>query len=270
MRVGILSDIHGNLAALEKAIAVLDTKRINVLVSAGDAIGYGPYPNECIDVLRDHSAVAVLGNHELHVLGRAEDHHYSARALRTLHWTKSQLGADQRQWLTNQPSAVEMGPMVVAHGSLDSPHEYVVRPRQVDRQFELLQRTHGDARILILGHTHFPFLRVQGRRWTIPPLARQRFPRGRRILVNPGSVGQSRQWEWSPRVRFAILDLDRSRISWFAVPYDHQRTRDALTAAALPRSAMHLRPSPWHAVKRWLRTLTDVRAAGVLPWKRPQ
>lgn len=269
MRVGIISDVHGNLPALEKALTVLRARGVSAVVSAGDVIGYGPFPNECIDLLRAETAVGVLGNHELFVLGRANPNLYSRRALRSLQWTQAQLGTAQLRWIAEMTPIAELGSITIAHGSLESPHEYVLRPHQVARQFELLGNR-GAGTTLILGHTHYPFCKIEGRRLPLTPLGRRRLPAGRRALINPGSVGQSRQWEFWPRARFAILDTVRGEVSWFAEPYENEKARSAVEQSDLPSSALHLRPSWLGATRRWVKTLTDRRSPHPRFRRRPR
>lgn len=259
MRIGLLTDIHGNLPALDAALRTLRSAGVNAIVVAGDTIGYGPFPNECIDAVRANADLAVVGNHELFVMGRGADGHYSPLATRSLLWTKERLGKRQWNWLHGLPRLVQLGTAVVTHGSLASPHEYVVRPTQVANQMELLRRHDPGAEALVLGHTHTPMYKEEGRRVSLTSLGRRRYGPGSRVIINPGSVGQSRQWELLPHARFAILDVAVREVRWFAVRYDHNETLRALVAAGLPASGLHARPTVAAAVARVLRRRTDFR-----------
>ncbi|MBA3777967.1 MAG: metallophosphoesterase family protein [Chloroflexi bacterium] len=246
------------MPALETALALLDDQRVDRYLSAGDAVGYGPHPNECIDRLRDVGAVSVAGNHELYLLDRLPPRRFSTRARTSLAWTRSVVGSERFRWLSTLPDRATLGPIVMAHASLDDPEDYVVRPWQAKRQLGLLRSMDPDAKILVLGHTHQPLYRTEDGRARPVRGRASRALSTRRTLVNPGSIGQSRQWERVPRARFALLDLDRWTVRWFAVGYDHAAVLRDLEAVGLPPDSIHVRPSAPLAVARLIRAHTDL------------
>ncbi len=262
MRIGLLADIHSNLPALDAALRTLRSVGVDAIAVAGDTIGYGPFPNECIDVVRRSTDFVVAGNHELFLIGDHAERRYGTLARESLLWTRGRLGQPQWNWLYRLPRQVELANVVVTHGSLASPHEYVVRPSQVARQLELLGRDHPTAEALVLGHTHAPTYKEEGRRVSPTPLTRRRYGPAARVLINPGSVGQSRQLERRPHARFAVLDVAVREVRWFAVRYDHPETIRALVAAGLPAAGIHFRPTAAAAVARLLRRRTDFRRRG--------
>lgn len=257
MRIGLLADIHGNLPALEAVLRTLKSTGVDAIVVAGDTIGYGPFPNECIDAVRASTDLVVAGNHELFLVGEQGDAHYGQLAVTSLLWTKVRLRQPQWDWLNRLPRQAELANVVVTHGSLASPHEYIVRPRQAAHQLELLRRTFPAAEALVLGHTHAPTYMEDGHRAPLGPLRRRRYQQ--RILINPGSVGQSRQRERWPRARFAVLDAAAHGVTWYAVPYDHGETLRALREAGLPAVNVHFRPAALVALARAARRRTDIR-----------
>lgn len=258
MRVALLSDIHGNLPALEAALDIFRERKVERYLSAGDAIGYGPHPGECIDRMREVNAIAVAGNHELFVLGRLPADGFSPRARSSLLWTRGIIGPDRIEWLSNLPVRKSFGPIVMAHAALDGVDEYLTRPRQVRRQLGLLARSFPEAKILVLGHTHQPLYYPEDGRPRTMPRGGKRKLSGRRTLVNPGSVGQSRQWERQPRTRFALLDLDEGSAEWFAVDYDRAEVLRDIASVGLPQDSIHVRPSARRAFARTLRAHTDL------------
>lgn len=260
MRVAALSDVHGNLPALEAALEACRELKVDRYLSAGDAIGYGPHPVGCIDRLREIDAVSVAGNHELFVLGRLTGDAFGQRARTSLSWTREVIGPERLRWLSTLPDHETYGPVVMAHASLDGVEEYVVRPRQATRQLDLLAGSFPEARILVLGHTHQPLYRPQDGRPRAMSRGVKRSLSGLRSLVNPGSVGQSRQWERRPRARFALLDLDEWSVRWFAIEYDHSEVLRDAEAAGLPPDAVHFRPSARRACSRVIRMHTDLSA----------
>lgn len=268
MRVALLSDVHGNLPALDAALAVCREQRVDRYISAGDAIGYGPHPGECIDRLREIDAVAVAGNHEMYVLGRLPPSRFSERAHRSLAWTQTIIGPERTEWLSMLPDHTSFGPVVVAHASLDGVDEYVIRPRQASRQLELLRSLFPDAAILVLGHTHQPLFRREHGRSRTMSRGGTRDVSDWRNLINPGSVGQSRQWERTPRARFALLDLADRRVRWFSVDYNRAPVLRDLAAVGLPADSIHVCPGTGRALSRMIRAHTDVSVPRVLRGRR--
>jgi predicted phosphodiesterase len=268
VRLGLISDVHGNLRALTAAVAAVRRSGVDAWVSAGDLIGYGPYPNECVDVVAGLGAMGVAGNHELIVLGRLPGARSSDRAHASHRRTRDALRSDVATYLAALPTRLEIGPVVVTHGSLDDPEEYVRTAAQAAAQLQQLPHVSPSARWLVLGNTHRQML--VGERTGAAPLRvgrTSRLPAGERHVLNPGSVGQSRQWEWPPRARAAVLDLQNGDIRFERVSYDVGAGWADLRRAGLPYRSLHSPPPLRSAAARRLRRLS--RRAG-LPTRREQ
>lgn len=247
MRYGVISDIHGNLPALEAVLDALARIGVDAYACAGDLVGYGPQPNECVEVVRALGFVSVAGNHDLIALGELSADRCERLARDSLRWTRGQLEEPTRAYLAALPRCVELpGGVVVAHGSLDDPQEYVLHVGQVAAQLTRLSDAHPAARILVLGHTHRPYAGdgVRSR----PPHRSVLLEPAERWLLNPGAVGQSR--EARVRARFLVLDLERREAVFHAVRYDVGRSRALLRSCGLPARSIHL--APWRP-KRLLR-----------------
>jgi len=248
MRYGLISDIHANLPALEAALKVLERVDVDEYLCAGDLVGYGPMPNECVARIAELQATCVAGNHDLIALGLPPDDGVSNLARESLRWTQAELSEESKRYLEALPAVVTTGSgVVIAHGSLDDPGEYVRDEVQRCEQLRLLEADHPDARFLVLGHTHRSA--IQGAERGTVPLRWKRSvnltPR-ERYLFNPGSVGQSRQR--TARSRFMVLDLARGRATFYAVRYDVGACRRALRERGLPSWSFHTRPVRW---RRW-------------------
>jgi predicted phosphodiesterase len=250
MRYGVISDVHGNLPALEAVLSALQRIAVDAHVCAGDLVGYGPQPNECVEAIRRLGADCVAGNHDLIATGALSDARCERIARDSLRWTREVLDDATREYLAQLPRRLELpGGIVVTHGSLDDPQEYVLTAEQAATQLAQLAEFHPDARILIVGHTHRAFA-ADGAAARLD-LGRQRsvaLDGKRRWLFNPGAVGQSR--EALVRARFLVLDLERREATFHAVPYDVRRTRALLRREHLPAASVHL--APWR-VKNLLR-----------------
>jgi predicted phosphodiesterase len=256
VRLGVISDVHANLDALTAIIAAVRRRGVDAWVSAGDLIGYGPHPNECVDVVGELGVAGVAGNHELIVLGRLPGAGSSERAQVSHHWTREALRDDVVEYLAALPLRLEIGPLVVTHGSLDDPEEYVRTAGQAAAQLNRLEHSHPAARLLVLGNTHRQLLVGQGEgAVTVRTGALTHLPASRRHVLNPGSVGQSRQWERPPRARAAVLDLEHGSVLFERIRYDVRAARRELERAGLPYRSLHAPPPLRAAVARRMRRL---------------
>lgn len=214
MRLAIIADVHSNLHALTAAEERLARERSDVVVCAGDIVGYGAHPDECTDIVRRLCSHIVRGNHEEAVLSRDAwaMNPYAQAAAR---WTWEHISEHTSSLLAKLDVGVrfEVGGQSVAmfHGSVDSIHEYVF---EEDATEGLLAWAEAD--LLILGHTHCPYVR--------------KFASG--IVVNPGSIGQPRDGD--PRGSYAIYDTEGGcAIRRF--DYDIEGEARAIIDAGLPR-----------------------------------
>ena len=236
MRYGLIADIHANLAALDAALAALRAADVERFVCAGDIVGYGPQPNECIEILRGLEGPCVAGNHELILLGRLPEQGIHPWAAKTLAWTRGQLTAENRTWLEALPLREDTPEgITVAHGALDDTRTYVKSEEQAAEQLAALTA----SRVLVLGHTH----------------VQMRFEQAGRLLVNPGAVGQSR--ERRIMASAAVLEHEAGSVRFVSVPYDTRATRRELRRRSLPPRTYRLRPSA--ARRLWVRLPLGLR-----------
>ena len=251
MRLGLIADVHGNIAALDVALAALRDEGIDRILCAGDLVGYGPFPNECVARVAETGAVCVAGNHDLMAIDRLDDAGAGALARETLAWTRTVLTEDSRRYLAELPGTARVDDVAMAHGSLDDPTVYVPAGERAAAELRRLAELHPDASLLVLGHTHSPLAHGEGRGTQLDGRrGRVEIKPGERLLMNPGSVGQPR--EWRPLVRFAVVDLETAAARFAAASYDHGSVRRALAERGLPPDACHRRPPLGRALRRAL------------------
>jgi diadenosine tetraphosphatase ApaH/serine/threonine PP2A family protein phosphatase len=238
MRYGVISDVHANLPALEATLQRLDELAIDRLVCAGDIVGYGPHPNECITLLRRRGAISVAGNHDLMAVGRLGEERARRRARNSATWTRGRLDLAARSYLAELPLTAEVdGRVLLAHGSLHDPDERIRESTAARTELQRLASSRPHIRVLVVGNTHHQLV-VDGRgRRLVPPGARAQIHADERYLMNPGSVGQSR--ESAPLARAALLDTAEGWVELLAVTYDIDRVRTDLIAAGLPAGNYH-------------------------------
>jgi predicted phosphodiesterase len=260
VRYAIIADVHGNLPALRATIEAADRAGADAYLCAGDLVGYGPHPNECVELLASLNAVCVAGNHDLMALGRLSDERCVRLARRSLAWTREVLSEPARRYLANLPirRAVD-DRIVLSHGSWDDPQEYVLRRQQAEVQLGRLASAGAGATVLVLGHTHTPSIHGEQRGAVA---ARPGHPvdlaRRERHLLNPGAVGQSRGRVLDARLM--LLDLEPGRVIPMAVRYDAGSVRRDLRRHNLPAESVHLRRPAWRRLAGAART--RVRARG--------
>jgi predicted phosphodiesterase len=218
MRILIISDIHANLTAFEKVLedAKGDWEYVWCL---GDVVGYGPDPNECVELLKSLPHLCLAGNHDWAALGRLDIRTFNPDARRAVNWTRETLTADNTSFLESLPTTFVIGQYTLAHGSPREPvWEYILEPIVASLNF-----SHFETPYCLVGHTHQPviyeLLNEQGDTDMLAPAYRQlRQLNGRRVIVNPGSVGQPR--DQNPDAAYAILDVERNVWEHRRIAYD--------------------------------------------------
>jgi predicted phosphodiesterase len=244
MRYGVIADVHANLHALEAALAFLSAQDVDGYLCAGDLVGYGPFPNECVRRVLELPGRCVAGNHDLIALDRLSDERCAPLARASLRWTRTVLDPRARALLAGLPLGVTEGAVAVRHGSVADPRQYVVTREQALACLRHLGRVAPGVEILVLGHTHRP-MAVDARRGSLlrHSTGTVSLTPGEPTLLNPGAVGQSRSRDAAARVM--VLDLAAHVASFHALPYDVAGCRGALRERGLPPESCHVPRSRW-------------------------
>jgi diadenosine tetraphosphatase ApaH/serine/threonine PP2A family protein phosphatase len=228
--LAIVSDIHGNLEALETVLADLDQRKPEAIVCLGDFVGYGASPNDCITVLRPRIEWAVAGNHDHAAIGRTSLEGFNHEAARAARWTSDELTPEHRKYLEELPMQVEWHGALLVHASPSEPEawHYVLSPAEAD--FEFAQFTQA---VCFIGHSHYPGTFVgDGRRTTYTRQARVPIEKDHRYIVNVGSVGQPRDGD--PRAAYLMWDPEAGSLEHIRLDYDIEAAGARIRAAGLP------------------------------------
>ncbi len=231
MQIALISDIHGNIDALDAVTRDIDALGVETVVCLGDIVGYGPEPAECVREILKRSAFSVMGNHEamLFHMTREQLLEVDDRIGLPLLLARAQLSPEEMEYLRDMPIAAEMEDMEIVHSSMHDPpaFHYIFERSDARRHFD-------DQRsgICFHGHTHIPAVWIRDGR-TIHCLRASSQPmvlNGEALYaVNIGSVGQPR--DGSPLASYAIYDVTRKTLLHRRVAYDLdtaiQRFRDA-------------------------------------------
>jgi len=254
VRLALISDVHGNLEALDTVLADIDAKTPGArIVCAGDVVGYGPDPDACVDRLRSRGIPCVMGNHEEMVLGRRDFSRCVHAGITAAVWTRQEISASTRGFLESLPRCVEAASgVIVCHGDLADADTYVSDASRADAALAQLHASWPDARTLVCGHTHHAALysRATGFEYVTP--GDRSLQPGTVYVVNPGAVGQSRVR--APLACYAVLDPGDASVSFRALGYDHDTTIAKMRRAGLVPRVVLLRPKGiWRCIESWKR-----------------
>jgi predicted phosphodiesterase len=236
LRFLILSDIHANLTALQAAIAAVEGRWDRALC-LGDVVGYGPDPNEALDLVRSLNPVMIRGNHDKAACGVTDASDFNPVARTAAEWTTAQLRPENLTLLRELPMGpVQVNSITLVHGAVADEDEYVFAPGQaLDGLLE------SPSSVTFFGHTHFQggfsYRGTQLEVIQMKPLPGANFSaleleEGTRYLLNPGSIGQPRDGD--PRAAFAIADMDHRVTEFWRVPYDVAAAQARMREAKLP------------------------------------
>lgn len=236
MRYLVLSDMHGNLAALEAVLRRVRRKRFDATLVLGDLVGYGAAPNQVVERIRDLSGrvVTVRGNHDKVAAGIDSGESFNQVALRAATWTARRLTRPNRSYLRDLPAGprdVAEG-LAVCHGAPMDEDRYLFSERDAADVFAA-----WDVPVTFFGHTHVTSLFArQGDRIVVRQLTGSRgeveLDPDARYLVNPGSIGQPRDGD--SRASYMTYDAKRRLVRWFRVEYPVEEAQRRIRKAGLP------------------------------------
>jgi len=223
MRIAIISDIHSNLEALQKALELIEKKRVDQIVCLGDLVGYGANPNECIELTRKHTSHILLGNHDQAAFDLSQTEHFNRHARTAAYWTNQTLTEANLEFLKTLPLDYTIDDLTFIHASPKDPQEwnYIFSAFEARANFEFFQ-----TKICFIGHTHIPGIFPED-------LKTQKIHKANRYIINVGSVGQPRDGNW--RLSFGIFDTGTWTYELVRSEYDVQSAADKIIANDLPR-----------------------------------
>jgi putative phosphoesterase len=226
-RAAVITDIHGNLAALEAVLGWIDGEGIERIYCGGDLVGYGAYPNEVCAVIEEREIPTIYGNYDYAIARNLDDcgcayinEHDRELGQRSVAWTLEHTNQRSKDFMRALPFDLRVAlggvPVRLVHGSPRKVNEYLFE----DKPASLYERLAAaeEAKALVFGHTHKPWVREYGGV----------------LFVNCGSVGKPKDGD--PRAGFAIIDDAGGRldVTIQRVEYDVEGAARAVAAAGLP------------------------------------
>ncbi|MCG3175031.1 MAG: hypothetical protein GMKNLPBB_03365 [Myxococcota bacterium] len=232
MRLGLFSDIHGNVEALTRVLEDMKSQGVDQMICLGDIVGYGANPGECIQIIRDLGCVCLMGNHDAAVAGKMDYSFYYEAARHSLDWCARNISLDHMQWLSQRPYTHRVGEDVLCcHGSPVQPaeFEYIFSPEQA-RAIE--PHLNELAPVVFIGHSHLTkvfALSTLGVNEVLPSTFGIR--RGYTYVITVGSVGQPRDYD--NRSCYGIFDTEKKIFEYRRVEYDIKAQASKILAAGL-------------------------------------
>jgi putative phosphoesterase len=227
-QLAVFGDIHGNLPALEAVFEEMDARGITERYCLGDLVGYGTFPNEVVERIRDAQTPTLIGNYDEGVgnsspdcgcaYRTAED---KARGERSIAWSNAHTSPENKGFLRRLPMQIPLAlagkAVLLVHGSPRKINEYLYEDRP-DKSLERIM-DQAKADVLVCGHTHLPYHRI--------------LPSGRQV-INAGSVGKPKDGD--PRACYLLLRVSGGEIAveFVRVPYDVERAARGIEATEIP------------------------------------
>ncbi len=227
MKIGIVSDIHGNWEALKAVSYILESEKVEEVWCLGDIVGYGPDPSLCIEWVKKNCKLIVCGNHDKAIYDPSELVYFNPAAQTAINWTSEQLKESDIAFLKSLPLTINWEDYLLVHASPERPQDwiYIFSVWEAERAFECCEE-----RIILVGHTHVP----QAYELKEEMAEEAEFPvelkSNIRYLINPGSVGQPRDGD--PRASFGILKDNVFEL--IRVEYDVRKTQTKMYERGLP------------------------------------
>jgi predicted phosphodiesterase len=225
----VISDIHGNLEALEAVLADIP-EGVETIYCLGDVIGYGASPNECCELVREREMPLITGNHDLAVTDLSTDlAWFNPVAAAAVEWTREQLSEENAGFLRSRPRTMQHENALFVHGSVRDPDEYIMDALTAQENLAVLRSEYPGVPVCFFGHTHVK---------TVAPSPNGSGLGGEPLdlghdgpyLVNPGSVGQPRDGD-----TFASYILvEDTQVVYRFVEYDLAKSQTKIRAAGLP------------------------------------
>lgn len=213
MRIAVVSDIHGNLEAMKTAYLDILEREADSIICLGDLTGYGPYPNEVIDFIREKRIMVVLGNYDASVVEKSFKYIKNNDINKfCMPWAVSQLSSENIEYLKSLPQSLILKcngiEIHFVHGSYRNINEYL--NEDYDKLDEVMEEFNGD--ILVCGHTHIPYKKSFGDK----------------LLINDGSIGKPKIGR--PNGTYIIIDINKKglRVEFIEFEYNHKKTIEAM------------------------------------------
>jgi predicted phosphodiesterase len=226
MTIAIISDIHANLEALQQVLEYLKENKIEKIYCLGDIVGYGPNPNECIELVRQNCEAVLMGNHDYAAIGIGDIQNFNEYAKLSTFWTREKLTVENSEFIKSWPFVFELDSSFLVHASPKNPSnwDYVLSVNDAQKHLKTFHQ-----KVCFIGHSHVPVIFSKSDYYRQTEFT---LKKSQKYLVNVGSVGQPRDGD--PRTCFVTYDDEKNEINYIRLDYEIQKTYNKIIKAGLP------------------------------------
>ncbi|HET7152950.1 MAG TPA: metallophosphoesterase family protein [Candidatus Kapabacteria bacterium] len=226
MKLGIISDIHGNLEALETVLKKLEREKVQEIVCLGDIVGYGANPNECCELVRKHCSTVVLGNHDEWAVRLPDRGFVNRNVWESILWTAKNIEEKHRQYFSTLPLIMHSGNLIFTHSTPANPQhwDYITDRTSASKYFQYVE-----GKLCFVGHSHLPGIYNDHGEQDGGDAAAH----ARGTIVNVGSVGQPR--DGNAASCFCVYDSEATpAVRLLRIPYDVEQAAHKIIHAGIP------------------------------------
>ncbi len=232
MRYAIISDIHSNLEALKTVLLEIEKEQVDKIFCLGDIVGYGPYPNECIELVKKNCEIILAGNHDYACIDRDELMYFNRFAKEAIEWTLSVLTKENIKFISELPFQSVRNNFCMVHSNPYRPEswEYIL-----DLDEAIFNFSKFNEQICFIGHSHRPivFLESDEQKYSTLEDSKVFINSNFRYIINVGSVGQPR--DNNPAAAFSLFDTSEQSSELIRVGYDVEKTCTKMKKLGLPQ-----------------------------------
>lgn len=232
MRYGFFSDVHSNLEALKAVVADFQNEKLDRIFFLGDAVGYGPDPNECTSIIDQVAEVKLMGNHDYAALGLIETNLFNEYAQKAMELTKGLLSEKSLKILSGFVMDHRFDESYLVHSTPKEPQEwnYIFDLDDAEENFDFFSK-----QICLIGHSHFPVMvkKYGDRHCFLHQETSTEIEKDFKYIINIGSVGQPR--DGSNQACYLIYDEKERIASLRRLPYDYKKTQEKMKKRGFPQ-----------------------------------
>jgi predicted phosphodiesterase len=232
MRCAFFSDVHSNLEALNAVAEDFRKEKLEKVFFLGDAVGYGPDPNDCVSIIDSLTDVKLMGNHDYAALGLMETNFFNEYAQKAIQWTKSVLTEESLKTLSEFTMDFGFDQSYLVHSTPKEPKEwnYIFDLDDAEENFSFFNK-----QICVIGHSHFPAIikKFDGRRCFLHEENWTDIEKEFKYIINIGSVGQPR--DGSNKACYMIYDTEEKTATLKRLSYDFKKTQTKMKKRGLPQ-----------------------------------
>lgn len=241
MLIAIISDIHSNLEALQKAIEIIEQNAVDKIICLGDIVGYGANPKQCLELTRKISHNIIMGNHDQASADIKHIRDFTNYAKEAVFWTNKILSQHEKEFFQSLPLTIEIENISFVHSSPYKPEEWYYITKQSEASINF---RYFDTPVCFVGHSHVSGIfceELAAHKELVGGVItdeknyfshKYKLLREKKYIINPGSVGQPRDRDW--RLSFGIFDTDNWTYENIRSEYDVEAAIKKIREAKLP------------------------------------